>query len=63
MEKLSQQQQKTVQKRFTDRLRLKLMASVYEEEMILGLDRANLIGTYAELLAAGKISPMPAPLF
>ena len=60
MEKLSQQQQEAVRKMSTERLHVKLMACGYDEEMVLGLDRAGLLSTYAELLSAGKVGT-PAP--
>ena len=65
MEKLTQQQQEAVKKMSTDRLRLKLMTAGYEEEAVLGLERANLMNTFAELLAAEKVIPVGAvvPLF
>jgi len=44
----------------TERLRLKLMACGYDEEVVSGLDRSSLISTYAELLAAGNVGT-PAP--
>ena len=60
MEKLTQQQQEAVKKMSTDRLRLKLMTAGYEEQAVLGLERPNLMNTFAELLATGKVTPVGA---
>jgi len=45
----------------TDRLRLKLLASGYEEEVVLETDRAILYDMYAEVLLAGKVPPAGVP--
>jgi len=47
MEKLSE-------KMSDERLRLKLLAAGYDEEVVLGWDRENLLSSYAEVLASGK---------
>jgi len=61
MEKLDQQQQDAIKKMSTDRLRLKLLASGYEEEVVLDTDRAILYDMYAEVLLAGKVTPAGVP--
>ena len=37
-----------------ERLRLKLLAAGYDEEVVLGWDRESLLSSYAEVLANGK---------
>lgn len=59
MEKLSQQEQEAVKKMSSDRLRLRLIAAGFDEDAVVQFDRPNLVSTYAELLATGKISPFP----
>ena len=41
------------------RLRIKLMAQGYEEDIVIGMEREELIATYAELLASGKLKVSP----
>ena len=42
-----------------DRLCIKLMAKGYEEDIVIGMEREELIATYAELLASGKVKVSP----
>jgi len=42
-----------------DRHRIKLMAQGYEEDIVIGMEREELIATYAELLASGKLKVSP----
>jgi len=54
MEKLSAAQQQQVKKMDERTLRLKLLAAGYDEEVVLGWDRENLLSSYADVLASGK---------
>ena len=53
MEKLSTAQQQQLKKMSNERLRIKLMAQGYEEDIVRGMEREELIAAYAELLASG----------
>jgi len=53
MESLTPAQKTTVTKSSTERLRLLLLKSGYEEEVVLGWSREKLMSKYAELLAQG----------
>ena len=55
MEKLTAVQLQQVKKMSDDRLRTKLIAAGYEEELVMSLGREELMETYAEVL----ISPPP----
>ena len=59
MEKLNAAQQQQLKKMSNDRLRIKLMAQGYEEDIVIGMEREELIATYAELLASGKLKVSP----
>ena len=59
MEKLTTVQQQQLKKMSNDRLRIKLMAQGYEEDILIGMERNELIATYAELLASGKLKVSP----
>ena len=47
MEKLSAAQQQHLKKMSSDRLRIKLMTQGYEEDIVIGMEREELIATYA----------------
>jgi len=57
MEKLSVAQQ---QQMSNERLSVKLILAGYEEEMIMGLERDDLMSMYAEVIAGGKLMARPA---
>lgn len=59
MEKLSAAQQQQLKKMSNERLRLKLISAGYEEEMVLGMEREEMMITYAELLVGGKLKVSP----
>jgi len=54
MEKLTAAQQQQIKKMSDDRLRVKLMAAWYEEDVVLGYERDDLMSLYADVLATGK---------
>ena len=54
MEKLTAAQQQQIEKMSNDRLRVKLMAAGYEEDVDLGYERDDLMSLYADVLASGK---------
>ena len=54
MEKLTAAQQQQIKKMSNDRLRLKLMAAGYEEDVVLGYERDDLMSLYADVLASGR---------
>ena len=63
MEKLSAKQQEQVKKMADDRLRTKLVAAGYEEELVWGWERDELMARYAEVLVEGtKVRPVAAPV-
>ena len=55
MEKLTAAQQTQVKKMSQERLRLKLMAAGWDGEVVVALDRKELIARYVELL----VNPQP----
>ena len=59
MEKLSTAQQQQLKKMSNDCLRIKLMAQGYEDDIVTGIEREELIAAYAELLASGKLKVRP----
>ena len=59
MEKLGAAQQQQLKKMSNDRLRIKLMTQGYEEDIVIGMEREELIVTYAKLLASGKLKVSP----
>ena len=62
MEKLSVSQQQQIKKTTDERLRTKLVAVGYEEELLWSWDREELISRYAEVLLEGakpKVAPAP----
>ena len=59
MEKLTTAQQQQLKKMSKDRLRITLVAQGYEEDIVFGMERAELMTTYAELLASGKLKVSP----
>ena len=62
MEKLSASQQQQIKKMADERLRTKLVAAGYEEELVWSWDREELISKYAEVLLEGakpKVAPAP----
>jgi len=52
MEKLSAPQQQQVTKMSHERLHVKLISAGYEEEMIMGLERDDLMSVYAEVCSS-----------
>ena len=42
-----------------ERLRVKLISAGFDEDVVFGMERAELIATYAELLASGKLKVSP----
>ena len=60
MEKLSAVQQQQIKKMLNERLRVKLISTGYKEEMIMGLERDDLMSMYAEVIAGGKLMARPA---
>jgi len=63
MEKLSTAQQQQLKKMPKDGLRITLVAQGYEEDIVFGMERAELMTTYAELLASGKLKVSPGAVF
>jgi len=59
MEKLSPAQQQQLKKMSDERLRVKLISAGFDEDMVFGMERAELMTTYAELLASGKLKVSP----
>jgi len=62
MEKLSASHQQQIKNMADERLRTKLVAAGYEEELVWSWDREKLISRYAELLLEGakpKVAPAP----
>jgi len=59
MDKLTTAQQQQLKKMSNDRLRIKIMAQGYEEDIVIGMEREELIAAYAELLASGKLKVSP----
>ena len=57
MEKLSAAQQQSVKKMSDERLRLKLVAAGYEEDVVVAMERETMLSTYAEFLASGGVRP------
>ena len=63
MEKLSATQQQKIKKMADERLRTKLVAAGYKEELVWSWDRDELIARYAEVLYEGAIPKVaPAPV-
>ena len=59
MEKLSTAQQQQLKKMSDERLRVKLISAGFDEDVVFGMERAELIATYAELLASAKLKVSP----
>ena len=60
MEKLNAAQQQQLKKMSDERLRVKLISARFDEDVVFGgMERAELITTYAELLASGKLKVSP----
>ena len=57
MEKLTAAQQHCVKKMSDERLRLKLVAAGYEEDVVMAMERETMLSTYAEFLASGGVRP------
>ena len=57
MEKLTAAQQQSVKKMSDERLRLKLVAAGYEEDVVVAMERETMLSTYAEVLASGGARP------
>ena len=53
MEKLTTAQQQLVKKMSNDRLRVKLIAAGYDEEIVMDMDQEVLQSNYAEILITG----------
>ena len=60
MEKLTAAQQQSVKKMSDERLRLKLVAPGYEEDVVVAMERETMLSTYAEVLASGGVRGAPA---
>ena len=60
---LSASQQQQIKKMADERLRTKLVAAGYEEELVWSWEREDLISRYAEVLLEGakpkKVAPVP----
>ena len=54
MEKLSAAQQQSVKKMSDERLRLKLVAAGYEEDVVVAMERETMLSTYAEVWRVGE---------
>jgi len=54
MEKLTAAQQQQIEKMSNDHLRVKLMAAGYEEYVVLGYERDDLMSLYADVLSSSK---------
>ena len=54
MQKFTAAQQQQIKKMSNDSLRVKLMAAGYEEGVVLGYERDDLMSLYADVLASGK---------
>ena len=61
MEKLTAAQQQGVKKMSDERLRLKLVAAGYEEDVVVAMERNTMLSSYAEFLASGRVRPGAAP--
>ena len=59
MESLTKSQQDSIKKLSTDALRLKLLRSGYEEEVVCGMARDELLTRWAETVVAGQDRPEP----
>ena len=57
MEKLTAAQQQSVKKMSDERLRLKLVAAGFEEDVVVAMERKTMLSTYAEFLAGGGVRP------
>ena len=54
MEKLTAVQQQQIKNMSNDRFRVKLMAAGYDEDVVLGYERDDLMSLYAGVLASGR---------
>ena len=61
MDKLTPAQQQSVKKMSDERLRLKLVAEGYEEDVVVAMERETMLSTYAEVLAGGGVRPGHPP--
>ena len=59
IEKLTVAQQQQIRKMSNERLRVKLMSAGYEEDVVLGYERDDLMSLYADVLASGKPKARP----
>jgi len=59
MDKLSPAQEQQLKKMSDERLRVKLISTGFDDDVVFGMERAELIATYAELLASGKLKVSP----
>jgi len=55
MEKLTAAQRQQIKKMSNDRFRVILMAAGYDEDVVLGYERDDLMSLYADVLASGKL--------
>ena len=62
MDKLSKQQQESVKKMSTERLRLNLLRVGQDEETVLAMDREALLNAWAAHVLAGTDKPQAAAL-
>ena len=58
MEKLTAAQPQSVKKMSDERLRLKLVAAGYEEDVVVAMERETMLSTYAKVLASGESDPV-----
>ena len=59
MEKFSAAHQQRLKKMSDERLRVKLISPGFDEDAVFGMEKAELMTTYAELLAIGKLKVSP----
>ena len=62
MEKLSAAQQQQLKKMSNEHFYIKLMGQGSEEDIVIGMETEELIATYAELLASGKLKVSPGAI-
>ena len=57
MDKLTAAQQQSVKKMSDERLRLKLVAAGFEEDVVVAMERETMLSTYAEFWRVGESDP------
>ena len=55
MEKLTAAQQQSVKKMSDERLRLKLVAAGYEEDVVVAMERETMLSTYEVMLSFWRV--------